>query len=258
MAQVASKVCDICLSGHGEYYCQQCDQLFCGNCKLSHLRAKISKNHILLKGPDIKLNEKIFCKEHDNENFILYCHDCDIQVCIQCSVKQHSRHYMTDLKETSEKIKAELLGNLEYKVSTANLNISKMEKKTEVYRDEIKAVIKTITEEGNYLKELIDKKVEALIKSVQDGEQKEIQNLSAYTESYREVLDKCITWQKEIGEVETKAYSLLLQKLKKIKTDVDLIELKQVLDKPSMSYSKKELCGTDIDTLFGKLSLRYV
>ena len=157
MAQAAASTCEICTGGPGEHYCQQCDQLFCGNCKLSHLRAKSCKNHTFVSGRDINQEEKLLCTDH-KESFLFYCQDCDTPVCRICSVEKHSRHLMTDLTKSTKKLRSELAKDIESKETTSRQNVNTIEKYTKAYREEVKAVIKTITEESNYWKKLIDKK----------------------------------------------------------------------------------------------------
>ncbi|CAC5408600.1 unnamed protein product [Mytilus coruscus] len=163
---------------------------------------------------------------------------------------------MTDLTGFTEKLFSELASNIESNVTTSKTNISKIERGTKSYHEEVKTGIKRITEEGNYWKKLIDKKVEALIKLVQDVEQKEIQNVSAYSLVNREVLENCQIWQQNLNETETTAGVRFLLKLTQIQTDVDQIELKQVPDAPSVSYREKTPSGIEIDNLFEELQFR--
>lgn len=255
MAQAAASTCEICTGGPVEHYCQQCDQLFCVSCKLSHLRAKSCKNHTFLSGPNINQEKKLLCTEHE-ESFLFYCHDCETPVCRICTVKKHCRHLMTDLTESTLKLKSELVRNIESTVATSNFNLSKIETDTKAYREEVKAVIKTITEEGNNWKKLIDKKVNSLVKQVQDGEQNALHSMSALTLFNRELLDNCQQWQNNVKEMETTTDVSLLQKLKQIKTDVDKIEFMHIPVAPSVSYRNRKSSGTNIDTLFGELQLR--
>ncbi|VDI50317.1 Hypothetical predicted protein, partial [Mytilus galloprovincialis] len=255
MAQTAASTCEICTGGPGEYYCQQCDQSFCGGCKLSHLRMKISKNHTFLSGPNINKEEKLFCTEHE-EIYFFYCQDCDTPVCRICSVEKHSRHLMTDLTKSTAKLRSELVKTIESKIATSSQTVSKIERETKTYREEVKAVIKTITDDGKYLKNLIDKKVDSFVKLVQDEEHKALQNMSTINKFYKGVFENCQQWQKNITEMETIADVLLLQKLKKLKVDSDNIDLKQVPERSSVSYINKKPSGTEIDSLFGELQFK--
>ncbi|CAC5408087.1 unnamed protein product [Mytilus coruscus] len=255
MAQAAASPCEICTGGTGEHYCQQCGQLFCIRCKLSHLRAMSCKNHTFVSGRDINQEETVLCTEH-NESFLFYCQDCDTPVCRICSVEKHSRHLMTDLTKSTVQLRSELSKNIDAKITTTKLGLNKIEKETKAYREEVEAVIKTITDEGNYWKNLIDKKVEALIKLVRVKEQKRIQNILTYREVYKEAVENCQTMQKNIKTMETTTDFLLLKKLKQLKTDVDQIVLKEIPDAPIVSYRHKKPSDTEIDKLFGELQFR--
>ncbi|XP_052076592.1 transcription intermediary factor 1-beta-like [Mytilus californianus] len=255
MAQTADSTCEICTGEPGDHYCQQCDQLFCGNCKLSHLRTKISKNHTFLSGININKEEKLLCTEHE-EMFFFFCQDCDTPVCKTCNVEKHSRHLMTDLTKSTEKLKSELAEDIKSKVTTSRQNVSKIEKETKIYSEEVKAVIKTITDEGKHWKKLIDQKVESFIKLVQDKEQKALQNMSVLTKVFRGEFEIFQHWQKTITEMETIADVLMLRKLKQLKLDVDNIDSKPVPERSSVSYEKKKPAGTEIDSLFGELKFK--
>ncbi|VDI83802.1 Hypothetical predicted protein [Mytilus galloprovincialis] len=257
MAQAAASICEICTGGPGEHHCQQCDQLFCGGCKLSHLRATISKNHKFRSGPKINREEKLLCTEH-KESFLFYCNNCDTPVCRICSVEEHSCHFMTDLSKSTKKLRTELVMDIESEVTTSRYKKRNIEEETKTYREEVKAVIKTITEEGKYWKELIDKNVDSFVKLVQDEEQKALQDMSALTKVYRAVFENCEHWQKSIKEMETLADVLLLRKLKEIKTDVDKTckQTQHVFKRSSVSYRNEKPPETEIDGLFGELQFR--
>lgn len=163
---------------------------------------------------------------------------------------------MTDLTESTKKLRSALVKDIESKVTTSRDNERNIEKETKTYREEVKAVIKTITEEGNYWKELIDEKIDKFVKLVQKEEQKVLQNMSALTKDYRAVFENCQQWHKNIEEMETLADVLLLHKLKQLKINVDNTDLKQVPERDSVSYRTKVISGTEIDNLFGELQFR--
>lgn len=100
---------------------------------------------------------------------------------------------------------------------------------------------------------MIDKKVKALIKEVQDKEQKKIQNMTAYRELNEGVVENCETWQTDINTMETRADILLLKKLKQLKPEVDQTILNPIPNAPFVSYRNKKPLRTDIDSLFGEI-----
>jgi hypothetical protein len=83
----------------GPHYCTQCDQLFCADCKMSHLRSKISKSHIFWSGTNISTR----CTDHA-EDFIYLCADCDQLICRVCVTNAHTRHALVDIKDSNRKV----------------------------------------------------------------------------------------------------------------------------------------------------------
>lgn len=243
MAQVASKVCEICEGGHGKYHCQVCNQLFCENCKMIHTRQWISKNHTYLTVSNTNMENKMFSNN-----------------CI--SVTKVNRHSTTDPSESTknklEELQTESLMNIEEKVAKAKSCISQMDNNRKSYRENIKKVINTITEDGDHLKKLVDQRIDELKKMIRDKEEKEIEKMVTYNKGCRAVLQKFQSLEKDIKDVvaTTDVHIQLLQKMKQFNADVDSIELQDVPDEPSASYTNKKLSGTDIDTLhalFGEL-----
>ncbi|XP_076071977.1 uncharacterized protein LOC143043663 isoform X1 [Mytilus galloprovincialis] len=57
MAQSALKSCNICMSGPGHNYCEQCHQWMCENCKTLHLRSNTCRNHAFLNEEQTSKNE---------------------------------------------------------------------------------------------------------------------------------------------------------------------------------------------------------
>jgi hypothetical protein len=66
----------------------QCDQLFCEDCKISHLRLKVCRNHTFLSGANIHVQQKakVECADH-KEDFIFFCEECDVLICRVCTTK---------------------------------------------------------------------------------------------------------------------------------------------------------------------------
>lgn len=105
MAQSVIGTCEICNQGTGIDFCQECQQLFCNNCKLMHLRIKLSRNHTFkdVDQPEVKLT---LCEEHELV-YILFCETCCSLICKKCVIKNHKSHELEDITfdKVSEKQK---------------------------------------------------------------------------------------------------------------------------------------------------------
>ncbi|XP_052078067.1 transcription intermediary factor 1-alpha-like isoform X3 [Mytilus californianus] len=258
MAQSASKSCDICMSGPGRNYCEQCDQWMCENCKTLHLRSKMCRNHTILSGSNINPEEKLFCKEH-YENFIFYCIDCDMPICKICSVKKHKKHDMSEINESSQELQAEVKRVIDSKIKSVKTNLGEIEQVTGKYQSDIKEAIRVITEDGKQMKQWIDKKVQALIASLKGKEtanQKVFQSIRTGFQNDFEKFQKCQTAFTESQKVADA--TKLLTHLKKIKSELEVESEKQPPIMPTMKYNKKNITERDIFNLFGDTSFKEI
>ncbi|XP_052075947.1 E3 ubiquitin-protein ligase TRIM33-like [Mytilus californianus] len=253
MAQAASKTCEICVSSPGHNYCEECDQLFCDGCKISHLRTKMTKNHTFLSGPNINPEVKLYCKEHD-ENFIYYCIECDTPVCKICAIKNHKKHDLSEIKESLEGINAEVKTDIETKIRKLQSKIAEIDQGTHRYQADVKEVIQAIREKGKRLKEMIDMKVEGLINTMKEKDTKNVQTLQSVGKEIKIALDNAKEQQKFYQDTQgIKDTTKILQKLKQIKSQMDKIEEIQVPIMPSVKYAKQKVADGEIEKLFGEL-----
>lgn len=258
MAQSASKSCDICMSGPGHNYCEQCDQWLCENCKTLHLRSKISRNHTFLSGQNIDPEEKLLCKEHD-ENFIFYCIDCDIPICKMCIVKKHKKHDTSEINESTQELQAEVKKIIDSKIKCVKTNLEKIEQGTGNYQSDIKETIRVITEDGKQMKQWIDKKVQALITSLEEKETANLKTLQSIRTGFQNDLEKYQKCQTAFAESQKVSDATkLLTKLKHIKSELDVADEKQPPVMPTMKYNKNKVSEHEISHLFGELSFKEI
>jgi hypothetical protein len=109
MAQAANKTCEICLRASSLHYCTQCDQVFCDDCKVSHLRLKLCKYHHFITKPNITMEKKARECTYHNEDFIFLCQHCNQLICKSCVTTTHIQHTLRDIKEIEK-----LFGNLTF------------------------------------------------------------------------------------------------------------------------------------------------
>ncbi|XP_063416420.1 E3 ubiquitin-protein ligase TRIM9-like [Mytilus trossulus] len=256
MAQAASKTCEICISSPGHNFCEQCEQLFCDGCKISHLRTKMTKNHTFLSGPNINPEVKLYCKEHD-ENFIYYCMECSLPVCKICAIKSHKKHDLSEINESLESIKAEVKIDVETKIKKLQSIIAEIDQGTHTHQVDVQGVIQAIREEGKHLKEMIDTKVEDLIDTLKEKDTGIVQTLQSVGNELKTALDKAKEQQQFYQDTQgIKDTTKLLQKLKQIKSQIDQIEVVQIPIMPSVKYAKKTVAESEIGKLFGELTFR--
>ncbi|CAG2256601.1 unnamed protein product [Mytilus edulis] len=240
MAQSASKSCDICMSGSRKNCCKQCDQWLCDNCKTLHLRSKISRNHTFLSGENINPDEKLVCKEHD-EDFLFYCIDCDVPLCKLCIVNKHKKHDTSEINESIQTLQAEVKQVIASKIKSAKTNLDKIEQGTEKYQSDVKEAIRAIKEDEKQMKQLIDKHVLALKESLEEKEAESIQTsepIRTELENDIEIFEKC---QNELADSQKIVDAAkLLKMLKQIQSDLEDTDEKEPPLLPTVKYTQKD------------------
>ena len=93
--------------------------------------------------------------------------------------------------------------------------------------------MKVIVEHGNLIKSMVDKKVDALIKTLRERQIIELQSLSKANTDCKDVLAEA-TRQQHIYQDMIKQYdeAVLFQKMKKIKSDINNLKSVDVTSLP--------------------------
>ena len=256
MAQAANKTCELCMRASGLHYCTQCDQIFCDDCKMSHLRLKLCRNHIFLSGPNINTKKKVGCADHD-EDFIYLCENCDQLICRLCVTKVHKAHAVVDIKDSNKEVQTEISKYLDSKVDTVRSSAKVIEGTTKTYRTEVEATVRAIIEHGNTIKDMVDKKVDALVKSLRERESIELQSLSKANKDCKDLLGEA-TKQQQIYQDMIKQCDevALFQRMKKMKSDIENLKSVDVTSLPSATYNRKNANFPDVEKLFGNLTFQ--
>ena len=256
MAQAANKTCEICMRAPGLHYCTQCDQVFCDDCKLSHLRSKISRSHIFLSGTNINTEKKVGCTDH-GEDFIYLCEDCDQLICRLCVTKAHKKHAVVDIKDCNKEVQTEISKYLDSKVENVRSSEKVIEGRTKTYKTEVEATVRAIIGHGNTIKDMVDKKVDALVKSLRERESIELQSLSKANKDCKDLLGEATKQQQIYQDIIKQCDEVaLFQKMKKMKSDIVNLKSVDVTSLPSATYNKNNANFSDVEKLFGNLTFQ--
>jgi hypothetical protein len=75
-----------------------------------------------------------------------------------------------EIKDSNKKVQTEISAYLDSKVNNVRSSATVIEEATKTYTAEVEATVKVITEHGNLIKDMVDKKVDALIKALRERE----------------------------------------------------------------------------------------
>jgi hypothetical protein len=220
-----------------------------------HLRLKLSRHHTFLSGHNIKTQKKTGgCTDH-NEDFIYLCEDCDQLICRLCVTKAHKKHAFVDIKDSNKEVQAEISKYLKYKVSNVRLSAKSIEGGKKTYKTEVEAIVQAIIEQGHAIKEIVDRKVDALIKSLRERKIIELQSLSKANKGCKDLLEEATRHQQIYQDMITECDEVaLFQKMKKIKSDIDNMKSVDVTRLPSTTYNREKVTLSEIEKLVGHLT----
>jgi hypothetical protein len=154
-------------------------------------------------------------------------------------------------------VQTEISTYLDSKVNNVRSNATIIEETTKTYKAEVEATVKVIIEHGNLIKDMLDEKVESLIKAVRERENIELQSLSRKNKECTDLLGEA-TRQQQIYEDMIKQCDevALFHKIKTIKSDIDNLKTVDVTSLSSTTYNRKSVKFSDVEKLFGNLTFR--
>ncbi|XP_065939431.1 E3 ubiquitin-protein ligase TRIM45-like [Magallana gigas] len=83
-----------------QFYCNDCHQPMCEQCRDEHQKNKKTKNHEVVHYKQRKRRIPVEkCKIHPTKDIELLCEECQIPICSKCTAtKEHRVHVFTDLE----------------------------------------------------------------------------------------------------------------------------------------------------------------
>ncbi|VDH92747.1 tripartite motif-containing protein 37 [Mytilus galloprovincialis] len=256
MAQAASKTCEVCMSAPGSQYCIDCEEYYCGNCKLLHNRQKLSRNHQFQKASDIIPEGKSKCNEH-KEELTLICNTCNVQICTRCVTGKHNGHTFSQIFDVIVQLHGENEAKIRATTNEANQNIKKIKDSLISFENSVESVIKSINDEGNMIKRMVDKSVAQMIALVKEESQKEKVKLINMLSDAKSVLVYGQTLDRKRKElVKTRQDGRLVQKMNNLKEEIDKLHTNSFPKFPNISFSRKSVAEEDIRQLIGTYNIR--
>ena len=183
--------CEMCLEDKAEAFCRQCTKFICADCVKSHKKMKkvfpghkISTLEDLKEGgvEEILIQEPSYeaCKVHDQPKNI-FCYDCDILICRDCTIKDHLGHNYEFVKVAGPEAKEMLNQQLEpLRKSQRSLSFAIKEIQTTIaeVEDQGGSVANTIKCSCAELHAIIDNHQESLLTEAATRVQQKVKHLS--------------------------------------------------------------------------------
>ena len=170
--------CELCSDSgdKAEAFCRQCAMFICKDCVKQHKRLKTYLTHEVASLEDLKQGRakpivvkedpaSVKCPGHD-EPLVIYCFDCDMLICRNCTLTDHRDHNFEFCKKVAATTKNNLLEKLEpLKSQSSSLSHAVEEVRTtkqelEAQRDTVANTIKISFKE---LRDILDNRERELL-----------------------------------------------------------------------------------------------
>ena len=170
--------CELCSDSgdKAEAFCRQCAMFICEDCIKQHKRLKTYDTHEVASLEDLKQGRakpivvkedpfSVKCPDHD-EPLVIYCFDCDMPICRDCTMKDHRDHNFEFCKKAAATTKSNLLEKLDsLKVQRSSLfhaveEVRTTKQELEAERDTVANTIKTSFKE---LRDILDNRERELL-----------------------------------------------------------------------------------------------
>nr|XP_022308903.1 uncharacterized protein LOC111114738 [Crassostrea virginica] len=200
---------------NGQFYCNDCHQPMCEQCKDEHRKSPNNKNHVIVLYRQRKHRLSIEkCKLHPTKNVDIFCKECKTLLCLKCFImKEHKGHEIDDLEDIYAEKYALWQGEFS-KIQKYFLPISEG-LKTDIEEDvsEIKNIMESIRTsmkaEAESLKNLVDEVTSEKIEHTHTMEKSLLKMLKSQETTY----DNYNTYLEEMSDKFQEYLSTTNQKL---------------------------------------------
>nr|XP_022312753.1 tripartite motif-containing protein 3-like isoform X1 [Crassostrea virginica]XP_022312754.1 tripartite motif-containing protein 3-like isoform X1 [Crassostrea virginica] len=241
---------------NGQFYCNDCHQPMCEQCKDEHRKSPNNKNHDIVLYRQRKHQLPIEkCKLHPTKNIDIFCKECKTPLCLKCFLKEeHKGHEFDDLEEIYAKKYALWQGEFS-KIQKYFLPTSE-NLKTDIKDDvkEIKKIMESIRTsmkaEAESLKNLVDEVTSEKIEHTHTMQKSLLQMLKSQETTYND-------YMKYLGKMSDKFQEYLsATKQKLLSSEILKIQSIPEASKPVPPvYTPGQFNRDDVVKLLGRVNV---
>lgn len=152
--------------------CKECDELLCDNCVRAHFRVKLTKDHCIISleghivspsssssspsnltsgnSPNslLDFNTNASCDLHLSGEVQMYCDNCNVIFCHECSLFEHKSHYTVQMQEALDCARSsslKLLSEAQIMAQSSKECLDASQKMQETITSRYQAVTREIT-----------------------------------------------------------------------------------------------------------------
>ncbi|KAK6165608.1 hypothetical protein SNE40_022506 [Patella caerulea] len=259
--------CDSCEKRDAKWFCTDCEQNLCDNCKTTHDSFPVCKDHCVHSlNEEISLesvNQHRYCKKHSKDKLVFYCVNCSKPICMKCKNTSHGNHDAEDLDDATEKIKVDL-GNLQDKLLFAQNNLEQEIAKCEESKIERKKrseeQCQKIDQKAMEIMQTVQLMQCRLKKSVTDNLETELGDLTTVMEMLKGSRKDALVVAERIGVIQKLHAVDMMGSIPLLTEDINAIYNKRIPSRyiKNIDFNTTEATPLAVDDLLGKLNRTHI
>ncbi|XP_033126772.1 tripartite motif-containing protein 45-like [Anneissia japonica] len=172
------------------YFCRNCDELYCTECKDAHGKIKITRDHTMLTLEEYKsfnpvtefASKPLNCPKHTMP-FQFFCDTCKKPVCVGCTLVEHrinDNHNIIDTKDafkTFSTLASQLVSTSDGKILNIRAVINELTKTKSVLNAIFSKYKTDIIRQADELHQLIDRHKEDQLQNLEESHKQKLKSL---------------------------------------------------------------------------------
>jgi len=186
LSQKAEEVCEVCVAAENDedenegeipsatVYCVDCNQKLCRRCSRScRSKTRGGPHQVIPLGAELTaelLQQRgSYCDQHRDERIKLYCHDCEINVCLMCFAVNHTGHKCADVGKAAGEFIEQFeshIKSVSSRIDDIHVAVAQVDAENTKFMSAMDEQISLIQQRGKAVNEITETHVDRLLQEL--------------------------------------------------------------------------------------------
>ena len=132
------------------------------------------------------------CDQHSDDDVMLYCHDCNENICLKCLCDSHKNHNTVQLREAADDCKLRIDGDdkqIVFGISSVREQSEDTKRATTEFRKTVKDVKKRVLATGDLVKRSVDDQINDVLMKLESVTSENDKQAETVQETYKQAVE---------------------------------------------------------------------
>jgi len=220
--KVEEVLCEVCVAAENDedegeielatMYCVDCDQKLCKRCSRCHVTIRGGPHQVRPIGAELTADliqqRGSYCDQHKDERLKLYCHDCEINVCLMCFAVDHNGHNWAYIEKVVEEFTrlfdSEIIGSVSSRIDDFHVAMAQVDAENTKFASTINENETFIRQRQEAVNRITEKHVNRLLQELQTVKSGGVKEASNRSEELKLALTSLESFKNYLAELVTK------------------------------------------------------